>query len=339
MRATITLCNLSRNPSRFYRGALQFGSPDFATALMPSLNAAGVTTLIYRPERTRFSFRRHRLRRLHRKLALIDERIAFVGGINIVDDHDEGRLRSPRFDFAVRIQGPTLTSIHHAMHRLWEITAWVSLRRRLRSQMDCLPPQSVVNGTQQAIFLIRDNFRHRRTIERAYLSAILTAREQIFIANAYFLPGRRFRQALIRAARRGIRITLLLQGRIEYRLQHYATQALYSTLLNAGIKIFEYRNSFLHAKVAVVDGQWATVGSSNIDPFSLLLAKEANLVVVDQSFAAELQHHLDAALLSGATELATEQWNCLPLLSRALRWACLSFVRLLVGISGYGRQH
>ena len=142
--------------------------------------------------------------------------------------------------------------------------------------------------------MIRDNLRHRRDIERAYLAAIRTARQEILIANSYFFPGIRFRRALIAAAQRGVKVTLLLQARVEYVLLHYASRALYGQLLAAGIEIQEYHLSFLHAKVAVVDDRWATVGSSNIDPYSLLMAREANVVVRDPYFADQLRLELGA---------------------------------------------
>ncbi len=141
-----------------------------------------------------------------------------------------------------------------------------------------------------AAFVVRDNFRHRRDIETAYMRAIEQAESEIILAHAYFLPGLDFRHALINAAGRGVRVVLLLQGRVEYLLQHYATRALYGNLLDGGIEIYEYRKSFLHAKVAVIDGHWATVGSSNIDPYSLLLSREANVVVDDEAFGATLAH-------------------------------------------------
>jgi len=185
---------------------------------------------------------------------------------------------------------------------------------------------------------VRDNIRHRRDIEDAYLAAIAGARQSILIANAYFLPGRRFRRALRIAAKRGVAITILLQGRIEYRLLHYATQALYGQFLNSGIRLFEYRHSFLHAKVAVIDARWATVGSSNIDPFSLLLAKEANIVVRDEKFVAELRLSLENALRDGAEELPLHSWQLLPWPLALLRWASYNLVRMVVGLSGFRGQ-
>jgi len=190
-----------------------FGAPDFAETLLPALAAAGVMALTYRPDLARFSFQRHRLRRLHRKLATIDGEIAFVGGINIIDDLNNADRSPPRYDYAVRIEGPLLVPIQRAMRRLWEIVAWVKLKRRFRIGRG-IAPQILPCGDQTAAFLIRDNIRHRRDIEEAYLAAIAAARSSILIANAYFLPGRRFRRALAAAAQRGVAVTILLQGRI-----------------------------------------------------------------------------------------------------------------------------
>ncbi len=187
-----------------------------------------------------------------------------------------------------------------------------------------------------AAFVVRDNLRHRRDIEDAYLAALAAAQNDVLIASAYFLPGRRFRHALVDAARRGCRVAVLLQGQVEYALLHYATQALYGQLLENGVRIFEYRAGFLHAKVAVVDDAWATVGSSNIDPFSLLLAREANVVVKDAGFAGRLRASLARALAQDAIEITHADFHKSPLLVRALRWAAYGLVRLMLGVTRYG---
>jgi len=312
-----------------------FGAREFADCLRPMLLAAGVQAMIYRPELALFRLRRHRLRRLHRKLAVIDGEIAFVGGINVIDDRNNPEQMAPRHDYAVRIEGPLLAPVQHTLRRLWELVLWAKLNRRYRFPRSSLrTPQ--VRGKQTAAFLVRDNIRHRRDIEDAYLAAIAAAETEILLANAYFLPGRRFRKALQDAVQRKVRVVILLQGRVEYRLLHYATQALYSKLLASGVRIFEYRLSFLHAKVAVIDRQWATVGSSNIDPFSLLLAREANVVVRDRKFAGELRASLGQAMQRGARELHAERWSRLGWHSRLLRWASYHLMRVLVGLTGYG---
>ena len=332
------LCRAARRGVQVNATVDGFGARNFATDFLPMLTGAGVRAMFYRPEIGRFHFKRHRLRRLHRKLVVIDARIAFVGGINIVSDHNAPAEMRPHYDYAVRIEGPALRQIHHAVRRMWETVSWVNFKRRFR--LAAAPPAGgETAGAQTAAFLIRDNIRHRNDILHAYLEAIDAAQDEILIANAYFLPGLRFGRALYAAARRGVRITVLLQGKSDHPLFRYATQTLYATALEAGIRIFEYEKSFMHAKVAVIDGQWATVGSSNIDPFSLLLAKEANIVVRDRVFAGQLQSSLNQAMAGGAREMLMAELSSHPWHSRLLRWLAYGLVRALVGIAGYGQRH
>lgn len=323
-----------------------FGASGFLPNFGAQLQAAGVKVRVFRPEVARFRMRRHRLRRLHRKLACIDRRVAFVGGINIVDDLPVEGYAAPRHDYAVRIEGPLLAPIHAAMQSLWRLLAWADLRRRIHWRRDEVQgAQNAVAhrvppvGDVSAAFLVRDNWRHRNDIENAYLAALATAQREVLIANAYFLPGRRFRHALMDAAARGVKVTLLLQGRVEYALLHYATQALYGALLDAGIQIHEYQRSFLHAKVAVVDGLWATVGSSNIDPFSLLLAREANVFVQNAGFASQLAQSLQQAIQHDAVEVRSEAWRRKFWLRRVVNWLAYSTFRLLLDWSGYRDKH
>jgi cardiolipin synthase len=295
-----------------------------------------VQLLVYRPELWALRLRSTRLRRLHRKLAVVDGRIGFCGGINIIDHGDLRSGAPPRLDYAVSIEGPLIADMYAAARTLWMRTAWTQLRRRwlpLAKPALALEPR----GDQGAAFLVRDNVRHRHDIEEAYLHAIAWAHREVVIANAYFLPGRRFRNALCEAARRGVRVTLLLQGRVEYILVHYACRALYSELLDAGVEIHEYTRSFLHAKVAVVDDSWATVGSSNFDPVSLMLAREANVAVWDPTFARELRSSLMAAIETGAKPIERERWARKGLRMRMATGAAYALLRLLAGISSYGR--
>jgi cardiolipin synthase len=296
-----------------------------------------VNLLIYRPDIAPFNLRRSRLRRLHRKLVIVDANTALVGGINIIDDMHTPGQTPPRVDYAVRVCGPIVDEIHAAVTRLWVIVSWTQLRRRWRAwTLRCAP--NAPAGTQRAAFVIRDNLGHRRDIEDAYLEAIAAAREEIIIAMAYFLPGVRFRHALAQAVARGVRVILLLQGRVEYFFLHHASRALYGSLLDAGIQIQEYHKSFLHAKVAVIDGYWATVGSSNIDPFSLLMAREANVVVEDRAFALELRASLMRLIEFGARDVASASWSKQPLLARALAWVSYGIFRVSTGMLGYAKE-
>ena len=311
-----------------------YGSANLTLPWLDELRASGVGVLKFRPEISWLTFRRQRLRRLHRKLAVVDGRIAFVGGINIINDVPGNGVLEPRLDYAVEVRGDTVARVHAATRRLWTMVSWMNFRRRERTNWR----RTHIHHPQQGVmFLLRDNLRHRRDIEQAYIKAIMEAEHEIIIANAYFLPSQRLRQALQQAALRGVKVVLLLQGRVEYRLQHYATLALYDELLRAGMEIHEYRTSYLHAKVAVVDGCWATVGSSNIEPFSLWLAREANLVVRDTEFAAALRTSLLQEMAHGALMLEHSTWSKRSAWMRLLTRTSYTMVRTLTGVIGYAR--
>jgi cardiolipin synthase len=312
-----------------------FGSKGLFEQTRLLLHAANIEVLIFGPKTSPLTLRRNRLRRLHRKLVVVDARVAFVGGINIIDDMHTPRHTPPRYDYAVRIEGPLIASVLEQTRRLWHRVSWASLKRG--SQRHALV-DAAARGAQHAVLVVRDNFRHRSDIEDAYLEAIRGARKEVIIANAYFFPGARFRHALRSAAGRGVRVVLLLQGRVEYVLLHYASRALYGSLLDAGVEIYEYHKSFLHAKVAVIDRRWATVGSSNIDPFSLMLAREANIVVDDLHFSQELRRSLLVHMKDGAKVVAKRMWRRQPLWRRLLIWSAYGCTRLLMGVAGYGAK-
>jgi len=314
-----------------------FGARDFAPRFRAILREAGAEVLVFRPKVSPWTFRRNRLRRMHRKLACVDGRVAFVGGINVIDDYDFAGDTTPRHDYAVRIEGPLTAEVRAEAAKLWSRVALTAGR------MQSLPPARAAHAPfehgQRAALVIRDSVRHRSDIEDAYLELIESAREEILIASAYFFPGRRFRHALVSAAARGVRVVLLLQGRVEYVLPHFASRALFGSLLAAGIRIEEYRHSFLHAKVAVFDCCQACVGSSNIDPYSLLLAREANVFVDDARFATELRASLEDAIRTGARSLPPQEWKRRPLWRRALNWISYGIARLFIGFASYERYH
>ena len=295
-----------------------FGSMGTLHAIRNAMGTAGVQLEVFRPlERWYAWLQPGQLRRLHQKLCVCDDQVAFVGGINLIDDrHDmnHGWTEQPRLDFAVQIRGPLVQSVHATARAMWArahlARAWRhEVRTLLRGarpaqqamalirQLRGAPGAEVLadEAPMRAAFLVRDNIRQRRAIERSYVDAIRHARERVDIAVPYFYPGRGFRRALRQAAKRGVRVRLLLQGKIDYRIAALAARALYDELQGHGVRIFEYTPAFLHAKVACVDDDWATVGSSNIDPLSLLLNLEANVVVRDPAFVGAMAARFDAA--------------------------------------------
>ena len=312
-----------------------FGSNGLPKTMVDYLVAAGVMVLKFRPKTSPWTLRRRRLRRLHRKIVVVDQEIAFVGGINIIDDMDRPDQTSPRYDYAVCVEGPLVAEILDSTRRVWSRVAWSHLRPGWGRDNHRQAPATEFKGRMRSAFLVRDNIRHRRDIEDAYLQAIRQAQSEIILANAYFLPGLNFRHALLDAAGRGVRVILLLQGRVEYRLLHYASHALYGHFLDAGMEIYEYQKSFMHAKVAVIDEHWATVGSSNLDPFSLLLALEANVVVDDENFAKQLKQGLEQAIRMGARRILRYKWRTQPIRLRLASWLSYGLARFMIGMAGY----
>ena len=297
-----------------------FGSKGSLPILRTWLLDAGVNLAVFRPmDRWWRLLHPGQLRRLHQKQCVVDGELGFVGGINLIDDrHDlnHGWSDSPRLDFAVRLQGPVVARMEQAARAMWSRATlgadWrdelvqlarsaepLARARRVLTRLHVLPPaaEDPPESTEpvRAAFVVRDNLRRRRAIEQAYIDAIARAQDSVDLVCPYFYPGRLFRRTLRRAAKRGVRVRLLLQGKADYRFAALAAQVLYDEMLGAGVRVFEYTPAFLHAKVAVVDGDWATVGSSNIDPLSLLLNLEANVIVQDPAFAVGLTLQLEAA--------------------------------------------
>ena len=245
--------------------------------------------------------------RSHRKLCVIDRTVGFVGGININDDYfsDEGSrepLPAPRWDFAIRVRGPLVQDLHTEVQNQWIRIGKMKLRIRWEKfRMSRLARFAAhEQGGAQAGLVVRDNLRNRRTIERSYLQALGRARDTAVLANPYFAPGRKLRRALEQAEQRGVKVTLLL-GVGQFFMQDAVAHSFYPKLLKAGVRIVEYTKTQLHAKVAVIDEQWATVGSSNYDGLSLFVNQEANVVINDAAFAATLRTEIEAGMREGRT--------------------------------------
>jgi cardiolipin synthase len=262
------------------------------------LLAAGVEHRIFNPW-----FKRG-VTRTHRKICVVDRDVAFVGGININDDmfcdYDHSKsLSAPRWDFAVQVRGPLVASIQQEAVTQWRRLGKLGIIKRISLYNDMRKVNKIAaQNMVQAGFVVRDNLRNRRTIQRAYLQALGRARKSVLLANPYFAPGAKFRHALAAAAERGVEVVLLI-GVGEIWLQDAVAHSFYPKLLAAGVKVVEYHKTQLHAKVAVIDDDWATVGSSNVDGLSLFLNQEANVVIKDAAFAQSLREHIEQAIADG----------------------------------------
>lgn len=273
----------------------------FGTGRMPGrmlendLMSAGVEHHSFNP------WFRHGIARTHRKICVIDENVAFVGGINIISDYrydyaDDRELIAPRWDFAVRVEGPLVAYVRRAMQLQWMRTGRLGLISRIqrlregRTRLGRAVGQSGLAG-----LVVRDNLRNRRTIQRSYQRALGISRHSVYIANPYFAPALKFCRALAHAVERGVQVSILI-GVGEFWMQDAVAHSFYSRLLKKGVRLYEYRKTQLHAKVAVIDDDWATIGSSNVDGISLFINQEANVVVHDAGFAKDLRTYIEAAI-------------------------------------------
>jgi cardiolipin synthase A/B len=311
------------------------GSRIYSTDHLPALRQAGIDTAVYRPDLAQWALVKSRLRRLHRKVSLFDGRVAFVGGINIISDFAPPNNEHPQFDYAVRVLGPVVADIRASMVQIWRVVNWSRLRRSRSAE--AMPATTATVGDARVAFVYRDNLRHRRDIERLYIAGITNAKHEVLLACAYFFPGYRLRRTIVRAARRGVKVTLLLQGYSDHPLLLFATHALHWRFLKHKVRVVEYHRAMLHAKVCVIDDTWATVGSSNLDPLSLMMAREANLAIDCPTFASRLRASLNAAIAESQV-IESGRWANRAWYLRATSWFAYQLARISLGILGLTRS-
>ncbi|MDO9238011.1 MAG: cardiolipin synthase ClsB [Aquabacterium sp.] len=343
-----------------------FGSGDAPETLWDELRKAGVQLVAYRPLHKLWGLLDIRTwRRMHMKLCVIDGQHGFVGGINLIDDRFDtahGWVTHPRLDYSVQAQGPVVLPVLHTIKAVWaratlgrdwrdDLAHLAKSRRRVQhvrrwlqhARMKLTPTEQQQQNRaastaepMRVAFVLRDNLMQRRTIEQSALQAILQARQRIDIVTPYFYPKRAIRLALRSAASRGIKVRLLLQGKLDYPIAGLAARVLYAELQHDGVRIFEYQPAFLHAKVLCVDDEWATVGSSNLDPLSLALNLEANLIIKDRLFVRALSASLNEDFAQ-SREIPHPSLTPVTLGARVrrgfIRWLAKAYLRL-AGVTG-----
>jgi cardiolipin synthase A/B len=294
------LIQAARNGAKVHVLVDGWGSPDLGPEMLQPLIDAGVDVRAYEPLRGLLARRINVFRRMHRKIVVVDDEVAFVGGINYSVDHLAEFGKMAKQDYAVEIAGPLVQQIRAFCRAALatpqpEARAWRWRWRREPQQQEGRERRGMHAPRTGALaaLVTRDNHRHRRDIELQYRAALRLARQRVMIANAYFFPGWYFLKDLRRAARRGVRVDLIVQGEPDMAFVRFAASMLYAHLVRAGVRVYEYCERPFHGKVAVVDDEWATVGSSNLDPLSLALNLEANVVVRDTEFASHLRQRLD----------------------------------------------
>ncbi len=307
------------------------GSRDFPEVWIRELKKLRARVHIFRPPQKIFKLGGRIFRRLHRKIVTIDSHEAFIGGMNISDDQFQ------ELDFTLLIRGPICLRIHRFM-KLFFLRLkkrWIEYFKELTKFPESKKFPKIQRDDVKADFVVRDNFRHRRKIENAYLSTMSRAKKSIDIANAYFVPGLRFRNALIQATGRGIQVRLLLQGRTDHPIVRWATRALYDEFVSHGIQVYEYEKKILHAKVAVIDGDWVTVGSANLDLFSLFLNLEANIILKSLTIGNAIVSVMNQEIETGTIQITATKLKQRKLSQRVRSYIALGLLKILGLITSY----
>lgn len=291
-----------------------YGSIALDTAYVDHLREAGVKVSIYRP----ISIVRGRLpwrRRNHRKMLVADGRIGIVGGMNISNDYaavDDGGHGWR--DTAVRVEGPAVAALESMFRRLWVESGGVDLQS-VHVAAPAFP------GGDEVRFLANFGRRDRSFVRRAYLLAIVAAERSIRIMNAYFLPDRVLLRALVRAAKRGVKVEIIVAGATDVKVALYATRSLYGRFLANGIQVYEWCERILHAKVAVIDGQWTTIGSSNLDALSSFRNLEVNAGILGARIGAAMEDQFEVDR-ARSNAIVAEEWRKRPLWMKVIEAIC-----------------
>jgi cardiolipin synthase A/B len=308
-----------------------YGTSDLSSAFLAKMIEAGVQIQLFDPRPRFMGMRTNLFRRLHRKIVVIDGEQAFVGGINYSVDHMADTGITAKQDYALWVRGPIVADIHRSTLNM--------LRPALRKTFATPKPATTRAGSARMLLAERDNDQHTTDIEEQYLLAMRSAQQRITIANAYFFPSYRFLRELRNAARRGVNVTLILQGQPDMPFVRMCSRLTYTWLLREGVVIHEYKQRALHGKVALIDQDWSTVGSSNLDPLSLALNLEANLFIRDRALNDQLHRHLQelAAVHSKQANLkglAKGQWWRAPMI-----FLSFHFLRHFPAIAGLFPVH
>jgi len=313
-----------------------YGSPDLSDEFVSSLTSAGVRFLYYDPRPLVMGMRTNVFRRLHRKIVVVDGAIAFVGGINFSAEHNTDFGPEAKQDYAIEVKGPIVDDIGRFVQ---EAIGSEANTHRWWGHRSHRPAVNQQPGDAQALFVYRDNDEHRDDIEQHYLEMLGNAKEDVIIANAYFFPGYRLLREMKNAAQRGVRVRLIVQGEPDMPIVKVGAELLYNYLVEGGVEVYEYIRRPLHGKVAVADRQWATVGSSNLDPLSLSLNLEANLIIHDRQFNKTLRDNLERLLQEDCVRVQEDKLPKRTWLQLSKSIIVFHFLRHFPAIAGWLPAH
>lgn len=263
-----------------------WGSFYLPQAFIDEMTCEGIVVQIYDPQPSWLKARPKMVNRLHRKLVVVDGERAFVGGINFSDDHLTENNPAGKRDYVAEVTGPIVKHIRKLCVSNVEEQARDALDHKLGQSL----PET---GNVTMAFVSRENWKNRADIEKAYLEKIKQAERRILIANAYLYPSYRLVRALRKAAKRGVDVRVITQGKPDLAYTRIAAHSIFKKLIVDGVKMYEYIERPLHGKIAAIDDEWCTIGSSNLDPFSLGANLEANLVIQDSGVNTKISRFIE----------------------------------------------
>ena len=290
-----------------------FGSSHFDDAALERMTAAGVQ--IERYHRPGWSNMWRLNQRTHRKILVVDGRIGFIGGAGIADVW-LGRADGPEHwrDTHFQVEGPVVAQLQAAF-----TDNWLKIRAEVLFKEDYFPELESVGSADAQVFKSSPR-EGSGSVRLMYLLSIAAAREQILLANSYFVPDSQAIEALVNARKRGVRVEIIVPGPItDVRIVRRASRSRWGKLLEAGVEIYEYQPTMYHCKVMVVDNEWVTAGSTNFDNRSFRLNDEANLNVIDRDLAAE-QSRIFEDDKRQSQRITLEAWRRRPWHEKAVEW-------------------
>jgi cardiolipin synthase len=294
-----------------------FGASAFPAGLMEELSLAGISIRFFAPFFSTNTF--YLGRRLHHKVIVADKRIALIGGINIADKYRGTESELPWLDYAVELKGTICGGIQEFCNNIYN-------KRSYRRIAD--PNSSQQTGNVPVRIAINDWINQKNEISSGYLHAIRQAKKEIIIVGGYFIPGRQMRAALKQASRRGVKVKIILAGISDVALVARATRFFYSFLLRHHIELHEWRHSVLHGKAAVVDGEWSTIGSFNLNHLSTYASIEMNVEIRAEEFSGIFQHHLYEVMSRCRVVSRVKYESKNKLANKFLNWCSFRMIRL-----------
>jgi cardiolipin synthase len=313
----------SRRGVDIYLVVDSYGSKSLSPAFVADLEESGVRFKFFSPLPKHFYFFRLG-RRLHNKAVVVDHRSALVGGINIADKYrGDGRVL-PWLDFAIGIKGPVCVDLSRVCERIYREKYFGKLQSRYEGAT------GLKAGTVRSRLVVNDWFRQKNQISSGYRAACWKAQASIIIVASYFLPSRSMRRVLENATQRGVKVVVLLPGVSDLPMAKRATRYLYQWVLRNNIAIYEWDSSILHGKLAVVDHQWVTIGSFNLNHLSQYSSIEMNVEVLDEDFARSVQDHLSVLIQQSTPVTANTFLHFRSILDRVLDWGSYTLARWIM---------